>query len=67
MAQFMIPKTQLHTLNEKRRDIDKEVTGSAWDSPTRMYHKAKAAGMDKALLLLGYEWRDNRYQRTESE
>lgn len=67
MAELIIPKTQLHTLNEKRRDIDKEVIGSAWDSPTRMYHKAKAAGMDKALLLLGYEWRDNRYQRTESE
>lgn len=65
--QFAIPKKLLHELNEKRRDIAEEVRGSAWDSPTRMYHKAKAAGMDKALLLLGYEWRDNRYQRTESE
>lgn len=68
MAESMtIPKKLLHELNEKRRDIAEEVRGSAWDSPTRMHHTAKAAGMDKALLLLGYEWRDNRYQRTESE
>ena len=55
----------LHELNEKRRDIAEEVRGSAWDSPTRMHHTAKAAGMDKALWILGYEWKDNRYQRIE--
>ena len=61
--QFAIPKKLLHELNEKRRDIAEEVRGSAWDSPTRMHHTAKAAGMDKALRILGYEWKDNRYQR----
>ena len=63
--QFAIPKKLLHELNEKRRDIAEEVRGSAWDSPTRMHHTAKAAGMDKALRILGYEWKDNRYQRIE--
>lgn len=63
--QFAIPKKLLHKLNEKRRDIAEEVRGSAWDSPTRMHHTAKAAGMDKALRILGYEWKDNRYQRIE--
>ena len=53
---MMIPKKLLHELNEKRRDIAEEVRGSAWDSPTRMHHTAKAAGMDKALRILGYEW-----------
>lgn len=62
---MMIPKKQLHELNEKRRDIAEEVRGSAWDSPTRMHHTAKAAGMDKALRILGYEWKENRYQRIE--
>ena len=62
---FTIPKRLLHELNEKRRDIAQEVRGSAWDSPTRMHHTAKAAGMDKALRILGYEWKDNRYQRIE--
>lgn len=62
---MMIPKKLLHELNEKRRDIAEEVRGSAWDSPTRMHHTAKAAGMDKALWILGYRWMDNRYQRIE--
>lgn len=62
---FTIPKKLLHELNEKRRDITEEVRGSAWDSPTSMHHTAKAAGMDKALRILGYEWKDNRYQRIE--
>lgn len=66
MAESMtIPKKLLHKLNEKRRDIAEEVRGSAWDSPTRMHHTAKAAGMDKALCILGYRWMDNRYQRIE--
>ena len=63
---MMIPKKLLHELNEKGRGRAEEVRGSAWDSPTRMHHTAKAAGMDKALRILGYEWKDNRYQRTEN-
>lgn len=63
MAELIIPKTQLHTLNEKRRDIAQEAAGSASDIQTHMYHTAKASGMDKALIILGYEWKDNRYQR----
>lgn len=64
--QFAIPKKLLHELNEKRRDIAEEIRGSAWDGPTRMHHTAKTLGMDKALSILGYEWKDNRYQRTEN-
>ena len=60
---ILIPKPQLHELDEKRRAMAEEVKGAAWDSPTRSHHKAKAEGMDKALAILGYEWRDNRYQR----
>lgn len=52
MAESMtIPKKLLHELNEKRRDIAEEVRGSAWDSPTRMHHTAKAAGMDKGFAF----------------
>ena len=28
---------------------------------------AMAAGMDKALCILGYEWKDNRYQRIQEQ
>ena len=64
---FKIPKTKLHSLNEKRRDIDDSMKGTPFDSYTRMHGKAKASGMDKALFILGYEWKDNRYQHIEKE
>ncbi len=54
--EFRLPKQILHEINVKRRIEEGKIVGSS-------YQVLKIAGMDKVMSILGYDWKDNRYQR----
>lgn len=57
---FRLPKTLLHEINIKRREEADVIA----DIP---HQGAKLSGMDKVMRILGYAWKDNRYQVIQGE
>ena len=59
-TEFKLPKALLHEVNIKRREEADVIA----DIP---HQGAKLSGMDKVMRILGYAWKDNRYQVIQGE